>query len=209
MLHLKEKIGYAEGWAPEEQRVSFAGRQLEDERRLADYNIQKESTLNLFLRTREMEYRGTQLAVKSRMGVIEVELDAVITVLQVKQRVEELEGTPVEWQRLSYKDRELENERTLEDYEISRGSTLSLTVSWPRCMPVIQVKTLTGKTFAVHVAVPTAEDLKKCIEGEEGIPVDQQRLIFGGKQLEDSRRLSEYGIEGGDTVQLILRLRGG
>ena len=53
------------------------------------------------------------------------------------------------------------------------------------------------------------QTLKNKIEGHEGIPVNQQRLIFAGMQLEDGRMLSEYQIKSGATLHLILRLRGG
>lgn len=72
------------------------------------------------------------------------------------------------------------------------------------------VKTLTGKTITVDVNEDdTVETLKQRINEKEGIPVDQQRLIFGGKQIESERTLSDYGVTNGATMHLVLRLRGG
>ncbi|XP_053909138.1 NEDD8 [Cuculus canorus] len=75
---------------------------------------------------------------------------------------------------------------------------------------LIKVKTLTGKEIEIDIE-PTdkVERIKERVEEKEGIPPQQQRLIYSGKQMNDEKTAADYKIQGGSVLHLVLALRGG
>ena len=72
------------------------------------------------------------------------------------------------------------------------------------------VKTLTGKTITNQAErTDTILTVKSKVQDQEGIPVDQQRLIYAGKQMEDTGTLADYNVQPNGVMHLVLRLRGG
>ena len=188
---------------PDQQCLFLADQQLEDDRTISDYNIQKGSTLRISL--------GGAITIYLNNYTTPVEVGLAESIKSVKKCIRDKYGVAPYQHRLMFAGKQLEDHRTLSDYNIKEGSKLLFLLRLGGGGGTINIfveSLITGKTITLVMTdlKSSIKRVKQMIQDQEGIPPVQQHLIFAGELLEDSRTLSDYCVEDSNTLQLVRTL---
>ncbi|GES86097.1 polyubiquitin 4 [Rhizophagus clarus] len=192
---IKSTIKECEDIPVHRQRLFFNGKQLEDSKTLKDYNIQKESTLELI--------SLIELNVKAKDGrVTKHILSENDTIHDVKQMVQKSTFVPVYNQYLFFYGKQLHDSSTLKSCNIQNESTLELAMAPFK----LNVKTQDGKVIELYRVTKdnTIHEVRQMIQEIEDIPDYKQCLLFDGIQLDGSSTLKSYNVQNESTLELAI-----
>lgn len=150
-----------------------------------------------------------QITAKTLIQTIKMDVRSTDTITSIKNKIRDKEEVALNLQRVYYKEKQLEDDKTLADYNISKGAQLNMMLRMTPCMH-IYVKTLAGTRLRLEVEEgDTVSNIKNIVQEKEGLPANQQRLVYQGQNLRDGQTLKYYGIGENHVVYLLLKLRQG
>ncbi|KAH7823771.1 putative polyubiquitin [Monocercomonoides exilis] len=206
---LKKKLEPAVGISSNKMTLVGGGTNMDNDRKISSFGFKDKDKLCVYEKNEEM----FKICIRKLSGkTLKIDVNSEMTVKDLKERIYEYDNTRPDEQKLTFNGKNLEDDRTLSSYDIQEDAIIPLVLRLPGGKSSdLFVKSLGGQTlrFGMNAAVTRVRDVKQMVAEREGIPVEQQRLVWGLKELRDEMELSEYGIGDKCTVHLVLKLRGG
>lgn len=209
---LKDKIYYKNIGPPaKDQILIYKGRELLETDKgtgynltLQDYSIASGDAISLITRQNNNDTINIKVQ-ESGYEAIPLQVNPNITVSELKNIIKDKKNIPPASQTLYYHGSELKDEKALIVYDIKDNETINL-----KYLIQLIVKNIDGSIFMINID-PNANvtDLKKAIEEKSQIPTIDQRLVYKAKQLLDEKNLQDYCINDHDTINILVRLKGG
>lgn len=199
---VKTKIQDKEDIPTVQQILIFDGILLKDDFTLLHYNIERYSTLQLDLQGRLQDFKIIVKWFPENIILLSVNISE--TIENIKAKIQNKEGFPIDHQILFCNGIQLENQHTLLDYDIHNDSPIHLVLGSDNMR--LLIKMISGKITTLQVqGSDTIKQIKAKILVKECIPPSEQSLLFAGKQLEDRYALSDYNIYTGCSLHLIVQ----
>eukprot|EP00770_Monocercomonoides_exilis_P007655 MONOS_7616.1-p1 / transcript=MONOS_7616.1 / gene=MONOS_7616 / organism=Monocercomonoides_exilis_PA203 / gene_product=polyubiquitin / transcript_product=polyubiquitin / location=Mono_scaffold00265:16239-20772(-) / protein_length=1285 / sequence_SO=supercontig / SO=protein_coding / is_pseudo=false len=206
---LKKKIEMSIGIRADKMTLLGGGNKMNNDMQISSYGLKSEDRLYAY----EKNDESYCIIIQTLDGkYLYITVNSEMTIEGLKKRIYEKDYTNPDYQRLIFNGKQLPDCYSLSDCNIVEGSTILLALRLCGGLErELFVKSIRGQTlrFSINAAETRVRDIKQMVAEKERIPVEHQRLVWGGKELMDERCLEEYSMEDRSTVHLLLKLMGG
>ena len=192
LIQEKEKIPFRN------QLLVYDNKELDDLEKISFSKVKYGDTINLVMK--KIQFKIKYLGVEIEFFYESMDM----TIKKIKEEIQKKHGLEITKQILIYKGITLEDNKTIQDYDIKEDSVITLKLDEKNIQ--IFIKNFSSKVIAIDAKLSdTIGQIKSKIKDKNGIPNYNQRLIISGKELQDNKTLYNYGIKNNSTIHLVLK----